>query len=420
MASPSIMISVDRSSWRPWSDLLEELLRLVAERLSARDRIRFRAVCKNWALSLIQNENIPKLPWVVYYRSLPHPITWCFFEPRRKVPYIIEGKRWWINGSASASRCGWMLFSERIERRNNYGYNAMDPSHRHYIYHPLSKKIISLPMLELILQEQEVQDWEFESVPTLSSFNTICVATFSSSSYPTSPPHCCVFIVSITKTTGKYFFVSTYSIRDETWITYHDHPNPYFFHVDDHVNAMAYAEGTVYCYHQSGGLSSFHIATQKWKLLCNKRPSIKYMDHNDMDFIAYDGHLHLVYLKRRSSGASLCSIFKYDWSDKAWKKMKSLEGGAIFFGKPSFGIPAGKQTKMVANRVYYFPFHGSSPKFLVYGASEGEEEKSELSLSDNKIYYQSESWPKEIANTFGAIKQCNPIKHCVWMDPPPF
>ena len=30
----------------------------------------------------------------------------------------------------------------------------------------------------------------------------------------------------------------------------------------------------------------------------------------------------------------------------------NLEGGAIFLGNPSFGIPAGEQTKMVANRVY--------------------------------------------------------------------
>ena len=42
--------------------------------------------------------------------------------------------------------------------------------------------------------------------------------------------------------------------------------------------------------------------------------------------------------------------------------MDNLEGGVIFVGKPSFGVSAGKKTKMVANRVYYLwgvPFHMS-------------------------------------------------------------
>ena len=69
------------------------------------------------------------------------------------------------------------------------------------------------------------------------------------------------------------------------------------------------------------------------------------------------------------------------------EKLESLEGGATFFGRPSFGIPAGEQTKMVANSVYYFPLHGRSPKFLVYGDGEGK--KCELSLSSNHIYCQT-------------------------------
>ena len=46
-------------------------------------------------------------------------------------------------------------------------------------------------------------------------------------------------------------------------------------------------------------------------------------------------------------------------------KMEILEGGAIFLGNPCFGVSAGEKTKMVANRVYYFPWH--TPTFITYG-----------------------------------------------------
>ena len=33
-----------------------------------------------------------------------------------------------------------------------------------------------------------------------------------------------------------------------------------------------------------------------------------------------------------------CNILRYDWLDRAWKRMDNLEGGALFLEKPSFGV----------------------------------------------------------------------------------
>ena len=74
--------------------------------------------------------------------------------------------------------------------------------------------------------------------------------------------------------------------------------------------------------------------------------------------------------------------------DKAWKILKSLEGGAIFLGRFSFGVPTREQTKMVANRVYYFSPYSFPPRFIVYGSDEKRsDEMGEMSESQNTIYF---------------------------------
>ena len=67
------------------------------------------------------------------------------------------------------------------------------------------------------------------------------------------------------------------------------------------VELVAYMEGNVCCYNVNKGLSSFHIATQEWKLLSNESPSNNYWDFIEMKFyfVAYGGHLHLVNIKEK-------------------------------------------------------------------------------------------------------------------------
>ena len=96
-------------------------------------------------------------------------------------------------------------------------------------------------------------------------------------------------------------------------------------------------------------------------------------------FVAYGGHLHLVSLKElKADKMHECNILKYNWLDGDWKMMNSLEGGILFLGKPSFGVLAGEQTILIADKVYYFSSQTSMPKFLVYGPTRIEERVSFL------------------------------------------
>ena len=98
-------------------------------------------------------------------------------------------------------------------------------------------------------------------------------------------------------------------------------------------------------------------------------------------FVAYGGHVHVVYLieKKVVDRVPECDIFRFDWMESDWKKMESLEGGAIFLGNPVLGVPSfgvssaairGEETKMIANRVYYISSHTSKPCSLVYGSAD--------------------------------------------------
>ena len=124
-------------------------------------------------------------------------------------------------------------------------------------------------------------------------------------------------------------------------------------------------------------------------------------------FLAYGGHLCLVELRELEFNVDMpeCNIYRFDSLDRVWKKMESLEGGAIFLGKFSFGISAGEQTKMVANRVYYFSWQSYSHRFLIYGSEEkkpaGKGEKSE---SQDTIYYA----------TLAGMD----VSQWIWMEPP--
>ena len=58
------------------------------------------------------------------------------------------------------------------------------------------------------------------AVETWRRFETL--ANFSSNrTSPTFPPDCVFTVSIINDTTRRYFFISTYSIADETWKTYH-------------------------------------------------------------------------------------------------------------------------------------------------------------------------------------------------------
>ena len=429
MASDSIL-TVDESrkrkrSWRStWSDLPEDLLRAVVERLCLKERIRFRAVCKNWEACPIHDIPITdkSLPWLMYYCFSSHHSICSILDPcRRKMSYVMEEEGGWDDERGSitagsllstaipcASRCGWVLFFEKMRKVVNS--SSLHHVYQYYVYNPLTKVIISLPPLEL----------------PQHCYNVGGLATFTSD--PTSPDYLfAVPTISHTQDEDNFFFISTlYSSNkqgngsdnnNKTWKTHDDFP----------VHAMAYMGGILYCYNSIEGLSSFHVATQEWRLLSSKPTLIdgriititaQNFIQGSWYFIAYGGHLHLVYLSTEKLEAPECNIFKYDWLDGSWRKMESLEGGVIFIGKPSFGVPAGKHTKMVANRVYYFCSHTyiPTPYFIVYGSSSAgtRGDKYEFSDQRHQIYY--EPCPRKIRRR--GLGVYDRRRTWMWMEPP--
>ncbi|KAL6311677.1 hypothetical protein AAG906_007408 [Vitis piasezkii] len=62
----------------------------ILERLHLVDRIRFRAVCKNWLLAPVHYIQPDKLPWIMNYWFSSDPTICSLSEPSRKLPYILK------------------------------------------------------------------------------------------------------------------------------------------------------------------------------------------------------------------------------------------------------------------------------------------------------------------------------------------
>ena len=71
-----------------WSDLPQDIP--ILERLHLVDRIRFRAVCKNWLLAPVHYIQPDKLPWIMNYWFSIDPTICSLSEPSRKLPYILK------------------------------------------------------------------------------------------------------------------------------------------------------------------------------------------------------------------------------------------------------------------------------------------------------------------------------------------
>nr|CAN61398.1 hypothetical protein VITISV_031827 [Vitis vinifera] len=325
---------------RPWSDLLPDILRLIVQRLYLGDRIRFQAVCKGWLhLPITDIQPIEELPWIMNYAFTPTSSVCALFEPSRRLPHINRSKSDLRKPSklflakVCASRAGWALFSKKAKEPVKFT--------SYFVYNPLSKEIISLPNLK----------WPYCND----------VATFSSA--PTSSD--CVFFVPHHYKDGRVF-ISTYSIGNIEWKTWEFSAS----HRPIQSSGVVYLDGR-----QSmvGELTCFNIATQECKSLKRYLSWINF-PRPPSHFLVYGGHLCVVYLRNSDAGKPpQCTIFKFDWLNKAWIEMESLEG---------------EQTRMIANGVYYFS--SNTPKFFTYGpASLGTKSASRV-YRIPKSYYDTE------------------------------
>ncbi|KAL6324311.1 hypothetical protein AAG906_012557 [Vitis piasezkii] len=313
---------------RLWSVLPQDILRLIVERLSLVDLIRLRAVCKDWLLAPIHDRQpIHNLPWIMNYQFTltkdKHVILGKMGLPpgRTTLPYA----------TVCASRSGWVLFTKQIE-------------------YQFFKRVVKD-------MAGNVRVTSYLMAPEHQTLFRDYAATFSS--IPTSPD--CVFFVSHPSTSDQ-IFISTHSIGDKSWKTHtFTCPNASSYSAE----SVVYMEGSFYCFSERGLLASFNIATQEWRPLVSIMWDMPLWPR-ERYFLEYGGRLIIVFMENESKySGTECDIFRFDWLDRVWVKMESLEGGAIFLGNPCFGVSAGEKTKMVANRVYYFLWH--TPTFITYG-----------------------------------------------------
>ena len=399
-----------------WSALPPEILQLIVEKLYLVDRIRFRAVCKEWFLASSNHHEVQpinkQLPWIMTFRFTRTDWVCVLFEPFCRQPYIIEDERnitdddkikteivekYLSTACGCRSRSGWVLFS-------SVGYVVLSPTVRksvyiYYLYNVLTGKVINVPYF-----------------PFRTS--TSVLAAFSSD--PTSTD-CVIFVPE--DFVGDQIRICTYSFRDKSWKTQ-------AFSCPDaenySVEGVVYIErdGSFYCFSKNGLLSSFNVAAEEWKpvtscLTSYPRPDwfedLLYGRPSNRFFLEYGGSLIVAYMKFKSGYDYYrpwvgCEVFRFDLTARVWMKMESLEGGALFLGtntnRVCLGVPAaGENTKTIANRVYYFErtpskmignreyYFSDSPLFITYGgpASRSEEEEEEEE-KEGRIMDYSNAW----------------------------
>ena len=136
-----------------WSDLPQDIP--ILERLHLVDRIRFRAVCKNWLLAPVHYIQPDKLPWIMNYWFSSDPTICSLSEPSRKLPYILKDERAWnllSHAIVCAFRFGWVLLAKRVCKIVDVTF--------YYVYNPLTKEIISLPRLKWQRGQRNKYFWE--------------------------------------------------------------------------------------------------------------------------------------------------------------------------------------------------------------------------------------------------------------------
>ncbi|RVX18794.1 hypothetical protein CK203_006982 [Vitis vinifera] len=291
----------EQESWL-WSVLPQDLLRLIVERLSLVDLIRLRAVCKDWLLAPIHDlQPIHNLPWIMNHWFTLTSRLCLLFEPFRRLPYVIEDTHV-IPGKMGLPPGSTELPAATVCASRS-GWVLFTEGLEYCLFRRVVKDMASNVRVTL-----------YRKAPEHQTLFRDFAATFSS--IPTSPD--CVFFVSHPSTSDQ-IFTSTHSIG---------------------IN--------------HGRLIPLPVPMRRVILL-----RVWFTWKAVFIVLAKGDYWHPSISLPKSGGRW------FDWLDRVWVKMESLEGGAIFLGNPCFGVSAGEKTKMVANRVYYFLWH--TPTFITYG-----------------------------------------------------
>ncbi|XP_010268754.1 PREDICTED: F-box/kelch-repeat protein At1g57790-like [Nelumbo nucifera] len=307
---------------RPWSDLPEDILQLIMERLAFIDQIRFRAVCKRWqSIERVSRPNVDRvhsenqLPWLMVFERRPFN-SYKLYDPCRKKAYDMDAGAKVPEDlrclQVCAAKSGWLLLSKGHPRGTSF-----------FLYCPFTKEWIDLPVLDF----------------------DIDAATFSTS--PTSPD--CIFFA-LHSPVDAYtvsVIINTYRRGDKTWTKYNF--NVGFWLVKNAV----YSEGKFYCSTRRGTLGAFDVSRKDWNVLA--LPGSAYVDDPMYDtyLLESKGELRLVILSEKGRWSK---IFRLDRAQMSWVRVESLQDRALFLGSTSFSVSVSdsvKARRQIADKIYY-------------------------------------------------------------------
>lgn len=383
---------------RPWSELGQDILASIMDRLYLLERVRLGAVCRGWHLQ--HNDgvqpNMDKLPWTMEYDwSLPSPksLIPCrsickLYEPqphKREQPYNVEteGREGWkhfFNARICACRDSWVLFSKAEKSRSQGNYFLF------FFFNPFTNTLI---LIDPVLKSS-------------SSSPPSELVTFSSA--PTSPD-CFVFVPCVGR--RNKISISTYSQADKSWTS---HP-VVGYHQMGSAMAVCYMKGTFYCLFSRNHLVAFNVDAQQLSVVKTTRPPMRSLDPDSNSQKYYllesDGNLVLVHLlipytiPHRLTTMHKLYAFRMDWEAEEWVIITSMGGAAMFLGETSFCLSAGGETDTIANRIYYYHDH-----MVMY-------QKLDL---DSKYLWRSDGEESAEEHVY---RCCDDDVKTIWIQPPP-
>ncbi|KAJ4701110.1 F-box protein [Melia azedarach] len=252
------------SSSSSWSDLPEDIICLILNRLHYIDQIRFRAVCKGWR-ELADGrgvKSLDKLPWMMTIGDSIN--SYYLFDPSEKRKYTIRNSM--LNDArVLASKQGWVLFTEETITTDAL-----------FFYTPFTDQIIRLPKLNINLP------------------------TYYATTFTTSPvsPNCEIFTAIII---DKKIIISMCKPGDKRWKEFVFPAGAYEL-IDD----IEYLHGIIYCsLDHAAAIGAFNTRRKCWKVL-HPAPLYRgrYMEIAWVDLIECNGNL-------------LAALYIADW--KRWR-----------------------------------------------------------------------------------------------------
>ncbi|KAF8395792.1 hypothetical protein HHK36_019743 [Tetracentron sinense] len=340
---------------RAWSEVPNDLLKLITRHLLLADYMQFSLVCKTWRLAALPTkwnnaliESSTQCSWLM---SIQTEMGKCsFFDPTSSMTYFMDVPD--LSGATICfSKDGWLLISQGL--------------HSVFFFNPFTKARIELPDLNT--------NYFFKGI------------SFSSS--PTSPD-CVVF--GINNNFPEWIEIGVCRRGDKSWTVFNLRSNLHFL---TSFNNPVFYNGSFYCLGQEGNLGVFDPNEGQFTILRNPQKPCTSTRQNFL--VECNGDLLSVFVGHL---AKWVRIFRLDHSIMVWKETKCLEDHTLFVSRVA-SLTKTEMTKKwgMENKVYFPRFRGKEGVSYTLGACSNDFSESE----------------KPNLNFYGTKE---PV-HCAWIEP---